>query len=345
MANAPPIGAVQDPSVVAILPTNYFFNDAESTATSGKTINSIPTYMRPIFLIKYGPPGSGKSSADKLITSFGVPMSDYVNIALDDMVTSVRSYRRTTKKLHNRYKAENRNFNAEFYAGINKAFANAKNAPNALGLSIDAKRKLLLQKSIDLGKNIIFETTGSSSKPGEDYLAEFLDAVPPIYQVILIYPVVRPDILKERVQVRATEQLKLAEPYFRIVNPGTIDTKVANSVRYFHEFLVPRIFDNSRRIIDKIFVYRNDTKEEPNEQLEGEALEAAIANAKRSVNNSKRISKQPVRFTYRRNGEGRIKAVNRLSNNSFKYIPNTNVKTAIRENSKTQVSPGPALNE
>jgi hypothetical protein len=339
-ANGAP-AAVQDPSVVAEGPTNYFFNNVESTATSGHTVNSLPSYMRPIFLIKYGPPGSGKSSADKLIETFGVPIDQYVNIALDDMVTSVRSYRRNTQKLYKRYTNEGKPFNTNFYAGINTAFAKAKNTKNALGLSIDEKRKLLFQKSIDLGKNIIFETTGSSSKPGVDYLAEFLDAVPPIYQVILIYPVVKADILQGRVRGRAEAQLRLPEPYFRIVNPDTVPVKVENSVRYFHEFLVRRLFDDSLRIINKMFVYRNDVPETDNKELTEEELEAIVTNASRKTNNAKRISNKPVRFTYRRNKDGKVRAVNEVSHKNYRYIPNSNHKQRLRAELRANRSPAP----
>jgi hypothetical protein len=322
--------AVQDPSVVAEGPTNYFFNNVESTATSGHTVNSLPSYMRPIFLIKYGPPGSGKSSADKLIETFGVPINKYVNIALDDMVTSVRSYRRNTQKLYKRYTNEGKPFNTNFYAGINTAFAKAKNTKNALGLSIDEKRKLLFQKSIDLGKNIIFETTGSSSKPGVDYLAEFLDAVPPIYQVILIYPVVKADILQGRVRGRAEAQLGLPEPYFRIVNPDTVPVKVDNSVRYFHEFLVRRLFDDSLRIINKMFVYRNDVPEADNRELTEEEKLVISENASRQVNKVKRISKKPVKFTYKRNKLGKAVAANEFEAGNFRLIPNSEEKSRVK---------------
>jgi hypothetical protein len=257
------------------------------------------------------------------------------------MVTSVRSYRRTTQKLHKSYINTDRPFNNAFYAGINKAFANAKNTKNALNLSIDDKRKLLFQKSIDLGKNIIFETTGSSSKPGVDYLAEFLDAVPPIYQVILIYPVVKPDILQGRVRGRAEAQLRLPEPYFRIVNPDTVPVKVENSVRYFHEFLVRRLFDDSLRIINKMFVYRNDVPEADNKELTEEELEAIVTNASRKTSNAKRISNKPVRFTYKRNAAGKVHAVNEVTNKNYRYIPNSNNKQRLREELKGKRSPAP----
>ena len=88
-------------------------------------MNNFPNPETPKLIIKYGPPASGKGSAEvkNLIQSFGDPLSSYVNINVDDVVDSTLYFKkRSVDLVHSLVKNPN---NATLTAFLNNASVDA----------------------------------------------------------------------------------------------------------------------------------------------------------------------------------------------------------------------------
>lgn len=63
--------------------------------SNGKTLAELPSDERPLFVLKWGPPGSGKSSAkvNTFIAKLGVPQEDYLNYSSDSILENLIPFR------------------------------------------------------------------------------------------------------------------------------------------------------------------------------------------------------------------------------------------------------------
>lgn len=70
----------------------------EKTFCNNLTIADLPVQNNPIFVLKWGPPGSGKSSAkmNEFIRSFGIPLKSYMNYNSDDVFEAFMPFRMET---------------------------------------------------------------------------------------------------------------------------------------------------------------------------------------------------------------------------------------------------------
>lgn len=223
----------------------------------------IHSYDRPYFIVLYGPPGSGKSSSTPLIEDLGVPFNQYVTVILDDMITSVRKYRNVTKKLKENHNAQ-RITNGQFWYGIGKIFNKTRVEKKPGGESINTMRTNVLVEALANNKNIIYETTGAS-KGGQDFLVMLLkNAIPENYRVVILYPMVSLEQLKERVKSRADRFLALATPYYRSQKPEALGNMRYQAIKFFKEYLIETFINGysdatgKKREIFKLIAYQNE---------------------------------------------------------------------------------------
>jgi hypothetical protein len=77
----------------------------ETILCGGRTLDEMPSSENPFFILKWGPPGSGKSSERvvKQIEQLGVPSDEYVDYTPDKVVESLMGFRKnsTLIKLRN----------------------------------------------------------------------------------------------------------------------------------------------------------------------------------------------------------------------------------------------------
>lgn len=70
----------------------------ERVMCNGRLLEELPSHENPVYVLKWGPPGSGKSSAKvtEFIKKLGYPLEDYVDYSTDKLVESYIPYRAAT---------------------------------------------------------------------------------------------------------------------------------------------------------------------------------------------------------------------------------------------------------
>lgn len=162
-----------------------------------RRVESLPDPTgQPKLVIKYGPPASGKSSINPLVEQVGGdPIQSYININVDDAVESTEYFKRRSRIMiqrlvGNRNPTEQmlRNFlnhatNKEI-SKIGKVYGNVRGTKNLSGYKFSDKIDRLIQKAVEAGKNIMFETTGSNAFP--NWLFQYIQGYN--YKVFIVFP-------------------------------------------------------------------------------------------------------------------------------------------------------------
>jgi adenylate kinase family enzyme len=249
-------------------------------------------YDRPLLIVLYGPPGSGKSSANKMIERlFNIPIQEFIHIEKDSLVTAIRSYRKKTMEMYNELPNKN-SIPQNFYEEMNDYKKFVTQVKNTEGHDIEEKRILLLQKSLDLNYNIIFDTTCDSAKKRDLLLEDIFPSIPENYDIIVLYPVVPIEVLKKRVKNRTKQQLQENPPYYRATNPVKLVETERVAKEFFISSIVPLIFSKT---VKQIYMYNNE------EYVSHTPLNNT--NIYKTKVKSKRVSKSPSFFGY--NAEGK----------------------------------------
>lgn len=237
--------------------------EAELILTAGKGFDGLPTPEVPIFVLLFGTPGSGKSTALRRMESLtGLNPDDAVQINLDSLVESLVPFRNATRKIATNmlnekgiknYNSANRN-TVSGIAGkasgpyLSMMRSKKNNRPGRIGKPLDYSpndlRFLILEKALGLGKNIIYERTVSDAKKdtfGPEVFEKIKASGKP-YDVYVVYTKIDDtDVLGERLRKRPLSMLKRNPPFFRGVPPSLAGKFIAAHEEYFEKFLRPRI--------------------------------------------------------------------------------------------------------
>jgi len=146
-------------------------------ATGGKGIH--PAKEDPYFVVKYGPPGSGKSSANiyNEIKKLGPPITSYVDINQDTLVESMNLYKRNHTQ-YNRLRYQT----------------------NKKGLSLYKKSAIVLKKAVQARANIIIEITGGKEGDPLMWIHKLLHGTS--YKLVVIMPTVPLETILKRLEIR-----------------------------------------------------------------------------------------------------------------------------------------------
>ena len=162
-----------------------------------RRIESLPTPTgQPKLVIKYGPPASGKSSTNPLVEQVGGdPIRSYININIDDAVESTEYFKRRSRIMIQRL-VGNRNPTEQMLRNfLNKAtnkeitklgqvYSTVRKTKNLSGSKFSDKIDSLIQKAVNAGKNIMFETTGSNAFP--NWLFQYIQGAN--YKTFIVFP-------------------------------------------------------------------------------------------------------------------------------------------------------------
>mmetsp|Transcript_16111 Transcript_16111/g.28969 ORF Transcript_16111/g.28969 Transcript_16111/m.28969 type:complete len:283 (-) Transcript_16111:657-1505(-) len=115
--------------------------------------------QKPIFLITYGPPGSGKSwILDRVAKNYNYDIeANFVKVLQDDMMKSIGAYNQEMddlNKTRSQYLAGNNELSSEYFDKANDVYWKYRNMINQM-------KKMLLDVAYRQELNIVYETTGS----------------------------------------------------------------------------------------------------------------------------------------------------------------------------------------
>lgn len=198
-----------------------FINAPPGRAVSIFRLAPPPKNTRPNFVIKWGPPASGKGSADvkSAIESLGQPLSSYIQIGIDDLVESVKYFKnestnRARKIFTNRGNVNLTNENSivkflnkiteENAKKLGNVYLGIRNTPGSNGSKLSNKLNSILEQSIKLGKNITFESTGIGGWPSWLFTNRGLKAHN--YNVHIVFPLAPFELTWQRYRQRAAYQ-------------------------------------------------------------------------------------------------------------------------------------------
>jgi len=202
--------------------TRIFIRAPQGQAVSLFRLQSPPIKERPNFVIKWGPPASGKGSADvkAAIEALGQPMSSYIQIGIDDLVEATKYFKNESmnraKEIFNTRRnvvnSTNKNSITAFLNKITEAnakklgnvYSGIRNSPGSNGSKLSNKLNSVLKQAISLGKNITFESTGLGGWPNWLFTNSGLKASN--YNVHIVFPLVPFVITWRRYRQRAAYQ-------------------------------------------------------------------------------------------------------------------------------------------
>jgi hypothetical protein len=225
-------------------------DEALKIFTGGRGIHALPspTDKKPIFVMLFGPPGSGKTTALSKVESLtSLNSEDAVIISLDALVESVSSFRSNTAvigqhalnaKARGNQATINENFKAAAkpYLGIMMAKTNKR--PGVVNgakvaMNLNEIRKEALRISVEAGKNIIYERTAAKDL----FEKEIFPLLGEQYRIFVIYPRVSEDVLKVRLAERPFNHLKRNPPFFRVVTPSMAGRFITDSEDYLKRII------------------------------------------------------------------------------------------------------------
>ena len=151
-------------------------------ATQGRGIR--PS-NNPLFVVKYGPPGSGKSSERiyKAIETLA-PLTSFVDINQDTLVESLVEYQKNQTQ-YNRLRYQK----------------------NKKGLSVYKKSSIVLKKAVEAHANIIVEITGGRDEGKEGPLGWIYKLLKGTsYKLIVVMPTVPLETSLKRLETRSRKR-------------------------------------------------------------------------------------------------------------------------------------------
>ena len=207
--------------------TNYKVMKLWTVSAKGTfaSLGRLPSHYgvnKPVFVIKWVPPASGKGSSNvrNVIESLGYPIETYVNFNIDDVVESTKYFieesNRRARNYLSRIHVNPNNVNKVVEAlntiqqnnaiSLGKSYSQIRNGVGSSGKKLSNKLDIFLQQAIQLRKNITFETTGMSGFPEWLFTQKGLNNTN--YDVHIVFPLVPFPITWERYRRRAALMLR-----------------------------------------------------------------------------------------------------------------------------------------
>ncbi len=187
--------------------------------------------QKPLFLVLYGPPGSGKTLiVTKLLQIMRWQLHNYAEIIVDKMLRRITGYRRLMSAL----RLNRASLSEEEY------IARAQNIYAGYRPVIKYFSAMLLDIALRQRLNILFETTGTDEAQVTDIVT---NAHGLGYQIQIVYPYVRLDELIKRVRKR-NERIGRAIPLPLVTHMA--NTTITRFVRLLKYADSAYLYDNNQ---------------------------------------------------------------------------------------------------
>ena len=291
--------------------------------------NGVPQVSKknPLFIIKFGPPGSGKTHANSMIYKmFSLKADDFVYIDMDNAVESSLELRNKTVKLRNKY-CKNvplldipehtiRKILYDVHHVREKHLNEIKTDERDKGLyewGQKDKAYAVLQRAMDLNHNIMFDSTGSARSRNDNRM--ILNSIPPIYKIVVFYPINSIDIQRKRTSKRASEALKQSHPQFgRFRMPDGRKQSNDEAKETFEKLILPMMYSG---LIYKIIMHNN----EEDIQNWKDVYTKPMPEKNTTRYNPMRIGKKPIVLE-----NGKPVAVPKIDKKTMDWTPNQHKK-------------------
>jgi adenylate kinase family enzyme len=202
----------------------------------------------PLCVIKYGPPGSGKTSADAIIKKLlRINLTNFTKVDKDTPLTAIKSFRDESLRI----KQQKQQDQDEAIVEMQQEHLEQKDKE---GLSIIDKMPILLQRAFDYKLNVLWETTAQSHQ-SQKLLDRVFETIPKNYRIIVLFPIISIDTAKRRVLERAQAHLLNEPPYYRPVPVKQLIAATDNSHMYFMKEIMPRVLSGD---IHQLYCYNNE---------------------------------------------------------------------------------------
>ena len=221
----------------------------EKVLCEGGTLNCYPTQTTPYLIIKVGPPGSGKSSAqsNNVVLSLGVNPKEAVKMDIDIVNASFKSFRNQTYKIRKSY--NNKPFNNNFFKSLSKTHTNHTRLKNKnTGKNMITHTMSIFSRAIDGHKHIIFDTTSPINFILKDFTNKLIKNN---YKIVVIFHMSDIDTLEKRILKRG-ENLYHKEEYYRAFNMKKLPNVINKLEINLEEYIKP--LQNKGIISDIIYI-------------------------------------------------------------------------------------------
>lgn len=225
---------------MSLTPNTFTRENIETVLLNGRSFDEYPSVPNPVFIIKVGPPGSGKSSARSRaeVESIIGNQSDAILIDIDKVNAAFQTFRNQTRKLRNNYPNKN-NRNSKFFNRLTRIHKNhSSNMKNtSTGRPMTYHTTALISKAIKAKKHIIQETIrpiGTIMKMYGPLLRKYN------YHIYALFHRTPIEVLKMRVYERG-EELYRTEGYYRAFNPEHLQNVINALETNLTDTIIPAV--------------------------------------------------------------------------------------------------------
>lgn len=218
---------------------NFTRKNIQNVVCNGRDISSFPKQDTPYFIIKVGPPGSGKSSSNNDLIALGVDPSSAIFIDVDKVNAAFKSFRNQTRNARSSYNSKP--FNKEFFNTLSKIHDNHKCLPNSNRRNLRHDISYVVTEGIKQGVHIIMETVNPINHIITQYGNKLRNNG---YKIAVIYHKSPPvNILQSRILERG-EELYRTQQYYRAFPLNTLNNVINKLKQNLTEYIVPMVLEN-----------------------------------------------------------------------------------------------------
>lgn len=220
-----------------MLNSKFTRKNIQNVICDGRDISSFPRQENPYFIIKVGPPGSGKSSSNNHVIALGVDPSSAMIVDVDKVHAAFKSFRNQTRNLRSSYNTKP--LNKEFFDTLSTIHHDHKHPRNGRNVRHDIT--YVVMEGIQQGAHIIMETVNPINPIIAQYGKRLRNNG---YKIAVIYHKSPPvNVLRSRILERG-EELYRTHQYYRAFQLNTLNNVINKLKQNLTTYIIPEVLEN-----------------------------------------------------------------------------------------------------